>query len=106
MPAADAAVVRDHGEWLGAAMGEGGRDGAGMVDEYRAFVGAWGFALADIEVPTHVYQGLADTLVPPAWAKELAVGIAGAELTEYDGEGHMIALSHRAEIVDALVAPT
>ena len=105
MPAADAAVVRDHGEWLGVAMGEGGRDGAGMVDEYRAFVGAWGFDLADIDVPTHVYQGLADTLVPPAWAKELAAGITGAELTEYDGEGHMIALSHRAEIVQALVAP-
>lgn len=105
MPAADAAVVRDHGEWLGMAMGEGGRDGAGMVDEYRAFVGAWGFDLGDIRVPTHVYQGLADTLVPPPWAKELAAGIAGADLTEYDGEGHMIALSHRAEIVQALVAP-
>jgi len=106
MPAADAAVVRDHGEWLGLAMGEGGRNGAGMVDEYRAFVGPWGFALSEIGVPTHIYQGLADTLVPAAWAKELAAGIAGAELTEYDGEGHMIAVSHRADIVRALVAPT
>jgi pimeloyl-ACP methyl ester carboxylesterase len=104
MPASDAAVVREHGAWLGLAMGEGGRNGAGMVDEYRAFVGPWGFRLGDIEVPTHVYQGLADTLVPPAWAKELASGITGAELTEYDGEGHMIALSHRAEVVRALVA--
>ena len=75
-----------------------------MVDEYRAFVGAWGFELSEIAVPTHVYQGLADTLVPPAWAKELVAGIAGAELTEYDGEGHMIAVSHRADVVRALVA--
>jgi pimeloyl-ACP methyl ester carboxylesterase len=103
-PAADAAVIRDHGEWLGLAMGEGGRNGAGMVDEYRAFVGAWGFDLAEIQVPTHIYQGLADTLVPPPWAKELAAGIAGAELTEYDDEGHMIAVSHRADVVRALVA--
>ena len=86
-------------------MGEGGRNGAGMVDEYRAFVGPWGFALNDIAVPTHIYQGTADQLVAPSWAKELAAGIAGAELTEYDSEGHMIALSHRAEVVRALVAP-
>ncbi len=84
-------------------MGEGGRNGAGMVDEYRAFVGPWGFSLGDITVPTHVYQGTADTLVPPAWAKELVAGIAGAELTEYDGEGHMIALSHRIDVVRALL---
>jgi pimeloyl-ACP methyl ester carboxylesterase len=98
-PAADAAVVDEHGEWLGAAMGEGGRNGAGMVDEYLAFVGPWGFELADIRVPTHVYQGTADTLVPPAWAKVLTDAITGAQLTEYDGEGHMIALSHRGEVV-------
>ncbi len=104
-PAADAAVIREHGEWLGAAIGEGSRNGAGMVDEYRAFVGPWGFALGDVAVPTHVYQGTADTLVPPAWGKVLADGIQGAELTEYDGEGHMIALSHRADVVRALAAP-
>jgi len=102
-PAADAAVVNEHGEWLGAAMGEGGRNGAGMVDEYLAFVGPWGFDLTDITVPTHVYQGTADTLVPPAWAKVLVDGIARAELTEYEGEGHMIALSHRADVVRALI---
>jgi pimeloyl-ACP methyl ester carboxylesterase len=104
-PAADAEVIRDQGEWLGLAMGEGSRNGAGMVDEYRAFVGPWGFGLGEIRVPTRVYQGLADTLVPPAWAKELAIGIPGAQLTEYDGEGHMIAVSHGADIVRALVAP-
>ena len=104
-PEADAQVIRDHGEWLGLAMGEGGRHGAGMVDEYRAFVGPWGFALADITVPTHIYQGTADQLVAPGWAKELAAGITGAELTEYDGEGHMIALSHRADVVRGLLEP-
>jgi pimeloyl-ACP methyl ester carboxylesterase len=76
-----------------------------MVDEYRAFVGAWGFALRDVAVPTHVYQGTADTLVPPAWAEMLAGGIAGAEVTRYEGEGHMIALSHRADVVRALLDP-
>lgn len=102
-PAADATVIRDHGEWLGLAMGEGGRNGAGMVDEYRAFVGPWGFALGDIAVPTRVYQGTADQLVPPSWAEELTVGIAGAELTEYPDEGHMVGISRRVEIARALI---
>jgi pimeloyl-ACP methyl ester carboxylesterase len=95
-------VIREHSEWLGAAIGEGSRNGAGMVDEYRAFVGPWGFGLSDIDLPTQVYQGTADTLVPSAWGKVLVDGIKGAELTEYDGEGHMIALSHRADVVRAL----
>jgi pimeloyl-ACP methyl ester carboxylesterase len=66
-------------------------------------VGAWGFELRDVAVPTHVYQGTADALVPTAWADVLAKGIAGAEITRYEGEGHMIALSHRADVVRALL---
>ena len=46
-----------------------------MVDEYRAFVGPWGFTLDEIAVPTRVHQGTADTLVPPKWADELVAGI-------------------------------
>ncbi len=102
-PASDAAVIEAHGEWLGVAMGEGARDGAGMVDEYRAFVGPWGFTLDEIAVPTRVHQGTADTLVPPKWADEIVAAIPGATLATYDGEGHMIGLSRRAQITTALI---
>jgi pimeloyl-ACP methyl ester carboxylesterase len=102
-PAADAAVIEAHGEWLGVAMGEGARDGAGMVDEYRAFVAPWGFALDEIAVPTTIHQGDADTLVPPKWAGELAGAIRGATLTSYEGEGHMIGISRRVDITRSLV---
>jgi pimeloyl-ACP methyl ester carboxylesterase len=102
-PPSDAAVIDAHGEWLGLAMGEGARDGAGMVDEYRAFVAPWGFGLDQITVPTAIHQGAADVLVPPAWADELADGIAGAVLTTYETEGHMIGVSRRVEITRALV---
>lgn len=101
-PASDAAVIDEHGDWLGVAMGEGARDGAGMVDEYRAFVGAWGFALGDVAVPTHVHQGTADELVPPSWADVLVAGVPGATSTTYEGEGHMIGISRRVEITRAL----
>jgi len=101
-PASDAAVIDGQGGWLGLAMGEGARNGAGMVDEYRAFVGPWGFTLDEVAVPTRVHQGTADTLVPPTWADVLVAGIPGATLTTYDGEGHMIGISHRVEIAAAL----
>lgn len=104
-PASDAHVIESHGEWLGVAMGEGARDGAGMVDEYRAFVAPWGFTLDEIAVPTTIHQGGADTLVAPKWAEELAGGISGATLTTYDGEGHMIGISRRVDITRALVDP-
>ncbi len=100
-PPSDAAVIDAHGEWLGVAMGEGARDGAGMVDEYRAFVGPWGFTLDEIGVPTSVHQGTADTLVPPKWADHLVAAIPDATLTTYAGEGHMIGVSRRVEITRA-----
>jgi hypothetical protein len=42
-------------------------------------------------------------LVPPSWAGELAAMIPDATVGEFDGEGHMIAVSRRAEIVRALL---
>jgi pimeloyl-ACP methyl ester carboxylesterase len=101
-PPSDAAVIDAHGDWLGVAMAEGARVGAGMVDEYRAFVGPWGFSLDEISVPTTVHQGTSDTLVPPKWADALVAGIDGATLTTYDDEGHMIGISRRVDIVSAL----
>jgi pimeloyl-ACP methyl ester carboxylesterase len=105
-PAADAAVLRANAEWFGRAVGEAGSNSAGMVDEYRAFVSAWGFGFEDIAIPVHVYQGTADELVPPAWASDITNAIPGATLTTFDGEGHFIAISHRADIVRDLLAPT
>ena len=74
-----------------------------MVDEYRAFVAPWGFAADEVVAPARIYQGTVDSLVPPSWARELAAMLPDATVTEFAGEGHMIAISRRAEIVRALV---
>lgn len=103
MPAADAAVLGDNREWFARAAAEAVKDTAGMVDEYRAFVAPWGFGLADITVPVHVYQGSLDDLVRPSWATEITNTIPNAKLTTYDDEGHMIAISHRADVVRDLI---
>jgi pimeloyl-ACP methyl ester carboxylesterase len=102
-PPSDAAVIDAHDEWLGLAIGEGGRHGAGMVDEYRAFVAPWGCSLDDLAVPTVVHQGTADMLVQPHWADVLGAAIRDARVVTHDGEGHMIGISRRREIVRSLL---
>jgi pimeloyl-ACP methyl ester carboxylesterase len=101
---ADARAIRARDDWLARAMAEALHDPRGMVDEYRAFVAPWGFRLEDIAVPVHVHQGTADDLVPPAWADAITRAIPRATLTSYEGEGHMIALSHSTDVVRALVS--
>jgi pimeloyl-ACP methyl ester carboxylesterase len=46
-------------------------------------------SLAAIAVPTLVIVGGEDVLTPPAVARQLAGGIAGARLEEIDGAGHL-----------------
>lgn len=88
------------------AMAEGLADPAGVVDEYRAFGAAWGFRLEDVQVPVDVWQGTADELVPPAWGAEIAEHLPAAELVSLEGEGHMIGITHRGEILRRLVQAT
>jgi len=77
--------------------------GAGMVEEYRAWVRPWGFAPEAIGGPVRLWQGDADTLVPPKWATTLAQRIPGARLELLPGEGHFLGYRNQAEILRALV---
>jgi pimeloyl-ACP methyl ester carboxylesterase len=45
--------------------------------------------LGDIDVPTAVVVGSADTLTPPEMSRTIADGIPGAELSVLDGAGHL-----------------
>ncbi len=40
-----------------------------MVDDYRALVMDWGFALEDVATPVRLWQGEQDALVPMAEAR-------------------------------------
>ena len=84
-------------------MAEGLRNTAGVVDEYRALAAAWGFRLEDVAVPADVWQGSADTLVPPEWAAEIGLRLPAGELIAVDGEEHIIGITHRAQILRRLV---
>ncbi len=50
----------------------------GLVDDDIAFTRPWGFDVGSIAVPTQVWYGPADTLVPPQHGRWLAAHVPGA----------------------------
>jgi pimeloyl-ACP methyl ester carboxylesterase len=101
-PDAEVARVKEQGLWLPTILGEGAANAAGVVDEYRALVAAWGFEPEDLSTPVRVYQGTADPLVPESWGRQLAGRIPGASLVVLPAEGHFIALTRRQEVLQWL----
>ncbi|MBK9179428.1 MAG: alpha/beta hydrolase [Acidimicrobiales bacterium] len=100
---ADRAATADHADWMGAIAAAAMRHPQGMVDEYLAWAKPWRFAPEDVAGPVAVWQGSADSLVPAVWGRRLADRIPGAVLHPIDGEGHLIGLTRRAEIIRDLL---
>jgi pimeloyl-ACP methyl ester carboxylesterase len=99
---ADAEVLRREGfNAFSAMLGEGLRQPAGVVEEYRTWALPWGFAPEDLDVPVDVWAGTNDELVEPAWAPELARRIPGAVLHRRPG-GHFVAHTCYPDIFEAL----
>jgi pimeloyl-ACP methyl ester carboxylesterase len=61
----------------------------GFYDDDRAFFSPWGFDVAPIAVPTFVYFGDEDLMVPPTHGEWLLAHINGAVKRFYPGEGHV-----------------
>jgi pimeloyl-ACP methyl ester carboxylesterase len=60
-------------------------------------------SLAAITVPTLVICGDADALTPPALAREIAGGIAGARLVLIEGAGHLTPLEQPEAVNRAMI---
>ncbi|HUY55682.1 MAG TPA: alpha/beta hydrolase [Candidatus Nanopelagicaceae bacterium] len=67
----------------------------GMFDDDLAFVSPWGFDPASIQVPTQVWQGGADLMVPAAHGAWLAARIPGAEAHLDPTVGHLTVVATR-----------
>jgi pimeloyl-ACP methyl ester carboxylesterase len=100
--ARQAGAPGDAGDAVAAAVAEGLVDTAGVVDEYRILAEPWGFDPSQIAVPTHVWQGDADDLVPRSWGERLAGAIPGATLTIVPGASHYLWYDRWDEILTAL----
>lgn len=103
LPPSDlAALNEDFGEDLAANFREGLRGGPdGWIDDDLAFVQPWGFDPADLTVPTHVWQGSEDLMVPYAHGQWLAERVGGGRAHLLEGEGH---LSVVIGSIDAMLA--
>ena len=91
LPEVDVAVLTDeYGEDQLANIKEGLRTGVdGWLDDDLAFTVDWGFDLASIAVPTFVWQGSADLMVPFAHGQWLAQAVPGVVAHLERGEGHL-----------------
>jgi pimeloyl-ACP methyl ester carboxylesterase len=64
----------------------------------------WGFELADIQVPVHLFYGDADVIVPVHHGEHMARRIPGARLLIRPGEGHLGGLGASHEVFDTIFA--
>jgi pimeloyl-ACP methyl ester carboxylesterase/glycosidase len=91
-------------EPLRAMFVEGARQGvAGFVDDWIATVRPWGFALRDVDREVHLWWGDGDRLTTRAHTEHLASALPRAKLTIYPGEGHNVAVTHWADVLDAML---
>jgi pimeloyl-ACP methyl ester carboxylesterase len=78
---------------------------AGWRDDDIAFTKPWGFELGEIRVPTLLWQGVQDLMVPVAHARWLVERIPGVEAHISEEDGHLsIAVGRLGEIYDWLAA--
>jgi pimeloyl-ACP methyl ester carboxylesterase len=76
----------------------------GWFDDDLAFVGDWGFDVADIRVPVSVWQGRQDLFVPITHGEWLAAHISGARAHLRSEHGHLsLAVGAFGEILDDLL---
>jgi pimeloyl-ACP methyl ester carboxylesterase len=64
----------------------------GAIQDLEVQWNAWPFALAEIQVPVHIYQGQKDTFVPAEFARHMAREIPDATLDIMPESGHLLPL--------------
>jgi pimeloyl-ACP methyl ester carboxylesterase len=90
---------------LQAAMGEGLRPGVeGVAQDLRLYCSPWRLQFADIDVPTIIWQGSDDPVVPPEAAYALARMLPNCRLDVIPAAGHYWMFSRFGLILDAVAA--
>jgi pimeloyl-ACP methyl ester carboxylesterase len=90
---------------LQTALREGLRSGIGGArQDLRLFCAPWGLALKDIDVPTVIWQGSDDPIVPPGAAYDLAETLPNCRLDVIQGGGHYWVFGQFERVLDAVQA--
>jgi pimeloyl-ACP methyl ester carboxylesterase len=105
LPEVDRAILRsDAGFDIISGLQRGVIEIDGWIDDDLAFTRDWGFNPRELSVPTYIWQGSADLMVPFHHAEWLASNIPGAAPHLLDGEGHFSVLVGRfGAMVDELL---
>jgi len=75
------------------------------AQDFVLFASHWGFAMEEIRVPVHFFQGSEDRNVPAQHAELMAGMVPGAELHRYPGEGHFLVVPRLQEIMETTFGP-
>ena len=90
---------------LQTALREGLRPGiAGARQDLRLFCAPWGLKLEEIDVPSVIWQGSDDTIVPPGAAYHLAETLPNCRLDVVQGGGHYWVFGEFHRVLDAVAA--
>jgi pimeloyl-ACP methyl ester carboxylesterase len=94
------------GDYLIAAAGESVSAGVGgWADDDIAFTRPWGLEPGDVRVPTTVWQGSYDLMVPQSHARWLAAALPQADLRFLPAHGHLtLAFADVEPVLDWLAA--
>ena len=100
-PAADRRATADPEYSLrGQAVYDAYRRGARpAAEELALFARPWGFRLADIGVPTHMWHGTADVNVPFRVASEMSDQLREVTTHFTDGAAHLVGFDERADVM-------
>jgi pimeloyl-ACP methyl ester carboxylesterase len=105
MSSADAEIVRrpEVRAILTADLTEAFRPGsAGAAWDIVVLGRPWGFSLQNITPDVYLWQGEADTLVPPAMGRYLSEQLPHGHLTLLPGEGHLLVIDRMSDLIEAL----
>jgi pimeloyl-ACP methyl ester carboxylesterase len=105
-PVDEAVLTGEFGEDLASQFRQAVSQGVdGWLDDDLAFTRPWGFDLGAIAVPTYVWQGSEDLMVPFAHGQWLVDQIPGVTSHLEQGEGHLsIGLGAMGRMLDELTA--
>lgn len=71
-----------------------------VAHDMALFARHWGFLLEEVTPPVIVWQGLADSIVPPSHGHHQAARLPNAQLRVRAGEGHFAGFSEVAAVLD------
>lgn len=73
-----------------------------VAHDFALFSRHWGFALDEVTPPVIVWQGLADTIVPPSHGHHQAARLPRGELRVRPGEGHFAGFADVVTVLDRI----